>query len=116
MYTIAINLGSATAVAAAQRTINAALVELNKSIEKAESLKSSAMDEFAGHTAQLLKIMGPETAKYSEKKSEIENSIRMEYEKLHKLQEEVAHKQGKLQKQKLQRNDLRYSCTVRREY
>ena len=91
---LTIYLGSAGAVAAAQRTISTALVELSKSIDKAESLKSSAINEFAGHTEQLLKIMGPETAKYSEKKSEIENLIRMEYEKLQKLQEEVAHKQG----------------------
>ena len=93
---INIILGSSAAVASAQRTIGDALENLNKSIEAAESLKSSALSEFAGHTTQLLEIMGPETAKYVEQKVEIENLLRLEYEKEQKLHEEIARKKGKL--------------------
>ncbi|CAF4677129.1 unnamed protein product, partial [Rotaria sp. Silwood2] len=83
-------------VAAAQRTITAALNDLNKSIEKADCLNSSAIKEFAGQTEALLKIMGPETAKYAQKKVEIENSLKTEYEKEQTLYTEIAHKKGKI--------------------
>jgi hypothetical protein len=69
---------------------------LNESIKKAESLKSSAINEFAGQTEALLKIMGPETAKYAEQKVAIENLLRLEYEKEDKLHAEIAHKKGKI--------------------
>ncbi|CAF4580743.1 unnamed protein product, partial [Rotaria sp. Silwood2] len=84
--------GSAASVAAAQRTITAAINDLNKSIEKADCLNSSAIKEFAGQTEALLKIMGPETAKYAQKKVEIENSLKTEYEKEQTLYTEIAHK------------------------
>lgn len=90
-----IDLGSPAAVAAAQRTISTGLADLSKSIQNAESLKSSVIDEFAEKTEALLKIMGPETAKYSQKKSEIGNLLRKEYEKERELHEEIVHKKGK---------------------
>ena len=68
---------------------------MNKSIEKAEGLQSSAINEFAGQTEALLKIMGPETAKYTEQKADIENRLRLEYEKEQKLYADIAHKKGK---------------------
>jgi hypothetical protein len=69
---------------------------LDKSIEKAEGLKSTAIGEFAGQTEKLLMIMGPETAKYTQQKAEIENLLRLEYEKEKKLHAEIAHKKGKI--------------------
>jgi hypothetical protein len=89
-------LGSAASVAAAQRTIGAALNDLEKSIEKAEGLKTTAINEFAGQTEALLKIMGPEAAKYTEQKADIEDRLRLEYEKEQKLHAEIAHKKGKM--------------------
>ena len=91
-----INLGSPASVVAAQSTINDALNDLDESIKKADALKNSAMGEFAGHTEQLLRIMGPETAKYSQQKVEIEDRLRMEYEKEQKLHAEIAQKKGKI--------------------
>ncbi len=91
-----IYLGSPAAVAAAQRTIGAALNDLNTNIEKAEGLNSSAINEFAGQTEKLLKIMGPETAKFTEQKAEIENNLRLEFEKERKLHDEIAHKKGEM--------------------
>jgi hypothetical protein len=88
-------LGSSASVTAAQRTIADALTSLNTSIEKAERLNNSAINEFAGQTEALLKIMGPETAKYTQQKTEIENLLRLEYEKEQKLYAEIAHKKGK---------------------
>jgi hypothetical protein len=68
---------------------------LNKSIEQAESLKCSAINEFAGQTEQLLKIMGPETVKYTQQKADSEDLLRKEYEKEQNLHGEIAHKRGK---------------------
>ncbi|CAF3522649.1 unnamed protein product [Rotaria socialis] len=91
-------LGSPAAVAAAQRTVSAALNDLNKSIEKAESIKSSALNEFAGQTEKLLKIMGPETAKYTEERVKIGDQLRKEYEKEEKFHAEIAHKKGEMER------------------
>ena len=67
---------------------------MDKSIEKAEALRSSAISEFAGQTEQLLRIMGPETANYAKQKVEIENLLRLQYEKEQKLHAEIAMKKG----------------------
>ncbi|CAF3422524.1 unnamed protein product [Rotaria sp. Silwood2] len=90
--------GSAASVTAAQRTITTALNDLNTSIEKAECLKSSAINEFAGQTNALLKIMGPETVKYVQQKVDIENLLKLEHEKEQKLNTEIAHKKGEMER------------------
>jgi len=69
---------------------------LNKSIEAAESLKCSAIKEFAVQTSQLLKIMGPKTVNYAQQKTEIEDQLRKEYEKEQKIHAEIAYKKGEM--------------------
>ncbi|CAF3947453.1 unnamed protein product [Rotaria magnacalcarata] len=95
---VKLSKGSPAAVAAAQRTVSAALDDLNKSIEKAESIKCSAISEFAGQTEKLLKIMGPEAAKYTEDRVKIGDQLRKEYEKEEKLHAEIAHKKGEMER------------------
>ena len=91
-----INLGSPASVTAARSTINAALNHLDESINKADASKNSAMGEFAGHNERLLRIMGPETVKNSQRRVEVKDRLRMEYEKEQKLHDEIAQKKSKI--------------------
>ena len=91
---VKLSKGSANAVAAAQSTISSALSDLDGKILQAESLKNSAIKEFAGNIKKLLEVMGSETAQYVKQKAEIGDLLRIEYENEQKLHAELAHKKG----------------------
>lgn len=70
------DLGSKRAIAIAKKSIPAALNKLNESIARVNTLDSNAITSFAEQTTKIFEIVGPEAAKFVEKKAALDESIR----------------------------------------
>ncbi|XP_054153540.1 uncharacterized protein LOC128952213 [Oppia nitens] len=86
--------GSAVAIKIAQKNIPDALKTLDNCIDEAHKLNDSAIETFSEHITDLLKIIGPEAANFTDQIVSLVSAINKYYEKKYNLYNRVVVLEG----------------------